>query len=32
MWSVAEDLKHGGKLYLTMKKYICFVNKQIDVH
>ena len=32
MWSATEQLKHGGKVYLTMKKYNYFVNEQINVH
>jgi hypothetical protein len=32
MWSVTEELKHGGKVYLTMKKYHYLVNEQINVH
>ena len=32
MWSVTEELKHGGKVYLTTKKYNYSVNEQINVH
>jgi len=32
MWSVTEELKHGGKVRLTVKTYNYFVNEQINVH
>jgi len=31
-WNVTEEMKHGGKVYLTMKKYNYSVNEQINVH